>query len=291
MTGNSYESDWFGSAGPSNQGRLSLGFVSESDGTTYTERARVQASGGILSAIYYDIDNTGYYLNPNGVSVLGGVNTQPLQVYKTGGANNTCTMFVNTTGDNSWGIVSEFRVEGTGDKPSILFSNAVNTNTWTVGFGYADTDYFRINKDHGWRNQTWGTTLMQMDRSGNVTFTGNVTAYSDERIKTNIKRIDNALDMVRQLNGVTFNYIEDGREGLGVIAQNVEKVLPMLVSEMPSSNGQVYKNVAYGNMVGVLIEAAKEQDQEVTELKAQINQQQSELEELKSLVKSLLANR
>ena len=71
------------------------------------------------------------------------------------------------------------------------------------------------------------------------------------------------------------NYIEDGREGLGVIAQNVEEVLPMLVTETPNSNGEIYKNVAYGNMVGLLIEAIKEQ--------------QSEIDELKSLVKQLLA--
>ena len=80
---------------------------------------------------------------------------------------------------------------------------------------------------------------------------------------------------VQSLNGVTFNYIEDGREGLGVIAQNVEEVLPMLVTETPNSNGEIYKNVAYGNMVGLLIEAIKEQ--------------QSEIDELKSLVKQLLA--
>ena len=273
MTGNSYESDWFGSAGGSNQGRLSLGFVSESDGTTYTERARVQASGGILSAIYYDIDNTGYYLNPNGVSVLGGVNSLPLQVSKTSGVNSACTTFQNTSGDNSWGIVSEFRVGGApgSDRPSILFSNGFDTNTWTIGFGYADSSYFRINRDHGYRNGDWGTTLMAMDRSGNVTFTGNVTAYSDERIKTNIKKIDNALGIVRKLEGVTFDYLADGRAGLGVIAQRVEEVLPMLVSESTSSNGQTYKNVAYGNMVGVLIEAAKEQDQEVVDLRARVD--------------------
>jgi len=253
----------------------------------FTNDSRVDAP------IFYDSQDTGYYCNPNGVTNLGGVNDLPLRVTKTNGLNSACTTFQNTSGDNSWGIVSEFRVNGSPgtDRPSILFSQGYDSNTWALGFGYADSGYFRINRDHGFRNGSWGTTLMQMDRSGNVTFTGNVTAYSDERIKTNIKKIDNALGIVRQLEGVTFNYIEDGRHGLGVIAQNVEKVLPMLVSEMPSSNGQTYKNVAYGNMVGVLIEAIKEQDVEVTELKQQIEKQQSELEELKSLVKSLLANR
>jgi hypothetical protein len=242
-----------------------------------------QGAGSLRAPVFYDSDNTGYYVNPNGVTYLGGVNDLPLRVLKTSGVNSACTTFENQNGDNSWGIVSEFRVGNNGsgtDRPSILFSNGYDSNTWTVGFGYADSSYFRINRDHGFRNGNWGTTLMQMDRSGNVTFSGNVTAYSDERIKTNIKKIDNALGIVRQLNGVTFDYIEDGRHGLGVIAQNVEKVLPMLVSEMPSSNGQIYKNVAYGNMVGVLIEAAKEQDQEIVDLRNRVAQLESLIHKL-----------
>jgi hypothetical protein len=229
-------------------------------------------AGSSRAPIFYDSDNTGYYLNPNGVSVLGGTNDMPLRVYKASGVNSCCTLFENSAGDNSWGIVSEFRVGSANqDSPGILFSQATNSNTWTLGFGYADTGYFRINRDHGHRNQSWGTTLMTMDRSGNVTFAGNVTANSDERIKKNIKKIENSLQLVQQLEGVTFNYVEDDREGLGFIAQQVEKVLPVLVSETPSSNGETYKNVAYPNIVAVLVEAIKEQQSQIDELKALVN--------------------
>lgn len=269
-------------AGGSNS-YFSFGFAGYTEqGFLVFQDGRTQSSASSRAPIFYDSDNTAYYVNPNGVTNLGGTNDFPLRVLKTSGVNSGCTLFENQYGDNSWGIVSEFRVgSGSGtDSPSIMFSQGYNTNTWSVGFGYADTGTFRINRDHGRHNSSWGTTLMAMDRSGNVTFSGNVTAYSDERLKTNVKKIDNALDIVRQLDGVTFDYIEDGRAGLGVIAQQVEKVLPMLVSESTSSNGQTYKNVAYGNMVGVLIEAAKEQDREIVDLRTRVAQLESLINKL-----------
>ena len=96
--------------------------------------------------------------------------------------------------------------------------------------------------------------------TGNFTAAGNVTAYSDERLKTNIRPIDNALDKVSLMRGVYFD--KDGVAGTGVIAQEIEKVLPEVVV-----NGEEYKSVAYGNIVGVLIEAIKEIKAEVDELK------------------------
>ena len=100
--------------------------------------------------------------------------------------------------------------------------------------------------------------------SGNFTATGNITAYSDERLKANIETIPNALEKVNSLRGVTFD--KDGVRGLGVIAQEVEKILPEVVIE-----GEEYKSVAYGNIVGVLIEAIKELTNEVEELKRKLN--------------------
>ena len=91
----------------------------------------------------------------------------------------------------------------------------------------------------------------QIDGSGNVIATGNVTAYSDERLKSDITTIDNALDKVTAMRGVTFT--KDGEAGSGVIAQELEKIAPELVMD-----GEEYKSVAYGNLVGYLIEAVKE---------------------------------
>ena len=102
---------------------------------------------------------------------------------------------------------------------------------------------------------------------------GNVTAYSDIAVKENIKKIDNALEKVCQINGYTYDRIdikkhnEEAEENnpvrqAGVIAQEIEKVLPEVVQGEEGS-----KSVAYGNIVGLLIEAIKEQQEQIEKLK------------------------
>ena len=95
--------------------------------------------------------------------------------------------------------------------------------------------------------------------SGAITSSGDVTAYSDMNLKTDIRPIDNPLSKVCDLRGVYFT--KDGEAGTGVIAQEVENILPEVVKD-----GE-YKSVAYGNMVGILIEAIKELKKEVETLK------------------------
>lgn len=102
---------------------------------------------------------------------------------------------------------------------------------------------------------------------GTFTATADIVAYSDERIKDNIETIDNALDKVNQLRGVSFNRKSDGKESIGVIAQEVEKILPEVVTE----DDKGIKGVSYGNIVGVLIEAMKEQQKQIDELKARLD--------------------
>jgi hypothetical protein len=112
-----------------------------------------------------------------------------------------------------------------------------------------------------------GDQMLTLDTSGGV-FTGNVTAYSDRRLKTDIERIDNALDKVGHLSGYTFRRTDHDteRRQTGVIAQEVEQVLPEVVTE--SQDG--IKSVAYGNMVGLLIEAIKELHAEVDYLRSEL---------------------
>ena len=95
--------------------------------------------------------------------------------------------------------------------------------------------------------------------SGAITSSGDVTAFSDMNLKTDIRPIDNPLSKVCDLRGVYFT--KDGEAGTGVIAQEVENILPEVVKD-----GE-YKSVAYGNMVGILIEAIKELKAEVEKLK------------------------
>jgi hypothetical protein len=104
--------------------------------------------------------------------------------------------------------------------------------------------------------------------NGNATLTGELTVNSDERIKDNIEQIDGALEKVQAIRGVTFNRTDtdDDTRHAGVIAQEVEKVLPEVVKD--GEDG--IKSVAYANMVGLLIEAIKEQQTQIDDLKAEV---------------------
>ena len=145
---------------------------------------------------------------------------------------------------------------------------------WRDGY-YGSTEYSRLAySDYSWlcngaTSHKLGIGITnpseKLHVSGNILATGNITANSDISLKDNITPIPNALDKVLQIRGVTYNRndIEDNPKHAGVIAQEVEKVLPEVVSE--GKDG--IKSVAYGNMVSLLIEAIKEQQEQIDELK------------------------
>jgi len=120
-----------------------------------------------------------------------------------------------------------------------------------------------------------GNVDMRLENDGDLHVDGNVVAYStttsDERLKKDIVKIDNALDKVSQLNGYTFEYLNDGKKSAGILAQEVEAVMPSAVSEMKlplkSDDDQEYKVVQYDQLHGLLIEAIKELKAEIETLK------------------------
>ena len=103
---------------------------------------------------------------------------------------------------------------------------------------------------------------IDMSEAGAATFNNNVTAFSDERLKDNIETLEDGLDKVEQLRGVT--YTRDDREEIGVIAQEVEKILPEIVLTADDEMGT--KSVDYSRITAVLIEAVKELSARVKEL-------------------------
>ena len=134
------------------------------------------------------------------------------------------------------------------------------------GYVYAEND-----NEIGFLNSS-GSWSLRCDNSGNVTATGNVTAYSDARLKTNVNTINDALSIVGKLRGVSFDWKESGEHSIGVIAQEVEAVLPELVvtqdvSTTENPEPKEVKSVDYGKIVGVLINAINELKAEVDELK------------------------
>jgi hypothetical protein len=116
----------------------------------------------------------------------------------------------------------------------------------------------------------YGTTKVTFDLNGNITAVGDISAFSDARVKTNVATISNALSMVESMRGVTFTRIDSGAEGVGVIAQEMEEVLPQVVKNIVT-DGVSTKTVSYGNIVGVLIEAIKELSAKVDYLQQQLN--------------------
>ena len=120
----------------------------------------------------------------------------------------------------------------------------------------------------GTRTPLVGDQFTFNESNGNLTCSGTVTANSDVKLKKNITTIDNALDKVLNLRGVEFDYKKNDTHSIGVIAQEVEQVLPDLVQTDKKTNT---KSVAYGNLTAVLIEAIKELTSEVDELKSELN--------------------
>lgn len=140
--------------------------------------------------------------------------------------------------------------------------NATNSSAYTNGAlvvkggaGFNGNVYL-----NGVINATGAATIGgTLDVTGNINSNGDITAFysSDERLKNNIKKIENALEKVEKISGVSFDWNEkSGKTGsdYGVLAQEIEKVLPELVVTRDTG----YKAVRYEKLVSLLIEAVKE---------------------------------
>ena len=203
------------------------------------------------------------------------------------GVSNISTGFVNTTASDVTSGVTKVMVETGndnfirhGDAGSVRAflnvangaTNVTNNNQITNGAGYTTAvgDITGV---------TAGTNLNGGGSSGAVTLNldstitvttvnaGTVNTTSDERAKKDITPITGALNKVQQLGGYSFTLKETDEKSSGVIAQEVQKVMPELVQE----GAEGLLSVQYGNMVGLLIEAIKEQQTQIDELKQKLN--------------------
>jgi len=166
-----------------------------------------------------------------------------------------------TTGDLtvSGSLLPEFmRITGTSTNGYAQFSFGSSSSPSTTGTHMINTasGLFQIKTGNPLSGSA--TKQLEIDTSGNLTATGNITAYSDERLKSDVKTLDGS--KVYQMRGVSFT--KEGAAGSGVIAQELQKVAPELVQD-----GGEYLSVAYGNVVGYLIEAVKELKVELEDLK------------------------
>ena len=164
-------------------------------------------------------------------------------------------------------------------------------NLWSTTYGLgvqSSTLYFRTDSRFSWHrggthndsenNSGGGTVAMTLDGSSNLTVTGTGTFNSDLRLKKNIFTIENALEKTLRLRGVEYDRIDNGDHQIGLIAQEVEEVIPQVVYT-PEDNSEGMKSVAYQNVVSLLIEAIKEQQKQIEDLKSAVEDLKSQLDE------------
>lgn len=167
------------------------------------------------------------------------------------------TSYVNTTYSAGRGLDlsgTEFRLE-TDLRDSISY------------IGYDSNDYIYWSNNAFQQFVVAGTERLRVDTSGidvsgRIVADSDITAYSDERLKKDIKTIEGALDKTKALRGVEFTRIADDTKSIGVVAQELEEVLPELV--LTDEEGM--KSVNYAQITGLLIEAVKELSAKVEEL-------------------------
>jgi hypothetical protein len=264
----------------------SIGFLNSSGSwrLRVVENDYSLADGSSMRAqLYYDSNNTAYYVDPASFSKMSSASG----MWMSGTDNpadvvNASTWYglgrSDVAGWTPGGMVQVAGYAGLRLRSASTFLE-LEGPTYGTGWAYVnsplasgtrlDAPIFYDSNNTGYYldpNST-GTSL---NVAGSITAAGNISASSDVRLKEDIQIITNAVDKVKQINGVTYTRKETKKRHSGVIAQDVIKVLPEVVEGTEES---MY-SVSYGNMVGLLIEAIKEQ--------------QSEIDELKQLVKQLL---
>ena len=167
------------------------------------------------------------------------------------------------TGAISVGGGSDIRLTGGSWTGEFTSGIKIQPNTNDSYFQYQGGLYFR---------NPSGSNLISFDSSANIVASGNITAYSDERLKENIQTINNALGICGKLRGVSYKWKDANTTSIGVIAQEVEAVIPDIVltntyKDPADGTETEVKSVDYGKIVGVLINAINELKAEVDALK------------------------
>jgi hypothetical protein len=222
--------------------------------TAYTINQSVGTGNNVTFNIadatqFRDSNDTSYYLNPNGDSSLSTAKFWGNQITIRGGSP---TLHFQDADQMSAMLHNNSNL-------FYILRGGVDTTSWSQVGGYWPV-YWDLSNN----NATFG---------GAIWAAGNVTAYSDAKLKENVETVTSALDKTLALRGVYYTLIRDETKTrkMGVIAQEVQKVVPevvMLHQDKEDAEGTL--SVDYGNITALLIEAIKEQQKQIDELKALI---------------------
>ena len=241
----------------------------------------IRCSTDMRTPIYYDSNDTSYYCDPNSNSSFNTLRCHGNEMYLRGGSPT-------------------LRFEDTDQQCATLHNNSnlfyiLRHNSYTVGWSTVGS---------GWWPMTVNLTNNDVSWGGNIAAAYNVSAYaSDRRLKENIKEIPNAIEKIKAIRGVTFDWNDKADEvgfkpekkynDIGCIAQEVEAILPHVVTLAPfdrwkpgpnekysneylaekmdtSRSGENYLTIQYDRMVPLLIQAIKEQQEQIEELKRRL---------------------
>jgi hypothetical protein len=250
------------------------------------QNAALQVTGSIYSPIFYDYNNTGYYCDPASTSNFNATvatvgtftnNGSSRVLYLKGSGN--IIQFQDADGTDRWenvgrnGTYYVYKGYGTGsgykwqidDSGNHTFNGIVSLNTdirTPILYDVNNTAYYADLNSTG----------------DSIRAAGNITAYySDMRLKKYLGKIENAVDKVKQLEGFYYEANEIAQKlgykpkrEVGVSAQSVQEVLPEIVADAPINSN--YLTISYERLTPLLIEAIKEQQKEIDELKALVKQ-------------------
>jgi hypothetical protein len=241
----------FGTAGGDLRYQIPFGnfahvfFAGDGGGSSSTELMKLKGTG----ELGIGITSPSFRLEVNGRMKIhsGGTNSTSAGIWFNNNANNILTGFAGMESDNSIGFYGTGTPNGWG--------LVMQISTGNVGIGTS-------------------SPTQKLHVIGNILATGTITP-SDRRYKKNIQPLENALANLQQLNGVSYEMnsqafpewnFEDTRQ-YGLIAQEVEKVFPEMVKTIDAKG---YKGIDYVKLIPVLIEAIKEQQKQIDELKTLI---------------------
>lgn len=216
--------------------------------------------------------------------------TAQLHISQTTGTGSLYIANGYTGGVGTGSVIQTSDYYSNEDHGTTLFLNpfggsvSFGTNTWhtssegalRLNFGINSHTHYQTRDKHIFRKATsssppYGETdIFTIHNDGSIVAIGDVTAFSDARVKTNIIEIDSPLEKIMKMRGVYYNRIDDSNispaRHVGVIAQEVERVLPEVV--LTDTSEAKHKSVAYGNIVALLIQGMKAQQSTIEGMQA-----------------------
>jgi hypothetical protein len=286
LTMNTSGSGLSGSATYNNSGATTFTVTSNatSSNTGSTIIARDSSgnfSAGTITATTFSGSGASLTSIPNTATTATSSNTGSAIVARDSSGNFSAGLITSATAFR----VGNANLSSGGDYAHLATYEYYNGSSWVYSSATAGGLYQITGQAHNWYKHNGSgthTTLLTLDASGNLVATANVSAYSDIKLKKDIESIQGALDKVLKLRGVTFIRKDIPNDGIqmGVIAQEVEKIVPEVVkltkSETPEGTIDEVKTVAYGNMVGLLIEAIKDQQKIIENLQKRVEDLENE---------------